>query len=41
MNPDYVMVLFTDPMGKKMLAGAVVMQVLGALVIQKIVNIKV
>jgi tight adherence protein B len=41
MNPDYVMVLFTDPMGKKMLAGAVVMQVLGALVIKKIVNIKV
>ena len=41
LNPDYVMVLFTDPMGKKMLAGAVVMQVLGALVIRKIVNIKV
>ena len=41
MNPDYVMVLFTDPMGKKMLAGAAVMQVLGALVIKKIVNIKV
>ena len=33
--------LFTDPMGKKMLAVAVVMQVLGALVIRKIVNIKV
>ena len=41
MNPDYVMVLFTDPMGKKMLAGAAVMQVLGALTIKKIVNIKV
>jgi tight adherence protein B len=41
LNPDYVMVLFTDPMGKKMLAGGVVMQVLGALVIRKIVNIKV
>ena len=24
LNPDYVMVLFTDPMGQKMLAGAVV-----------------
>ena len=35
------MVLFTDPMGKKMLAVAVVMQILGALVIRKIVNIKV
>ena len=41
LNPDYVMVLFTDPMGKKMLLGGVVMQVLGALVIRKIVNIKV
>ena len=41
LNPDYVMLLFTDPMGKKMLAGGVVLQVLGALVIRKIVNIKV
>jgi tight adherence protein B len=41
LNPEYVMVLFTDPMGKKMLAGGVVMQILGALVIRKIVNIKV
>lgn len=41
LNPDYIMVLLTDPMGKKMLAGAIFMQVLGALVIRKIVNIKV
>jgi tight adherence protein B len=41
LNPDYIMMLFTDPMGKKMLAGAIVMQVIGALVIRKIVNIKV
>jgi tight adherence protein B len=41
LNPDYLMVLFTDPMGKKMLAGAIFMQILGALVIRKIVNIKV
>ena len=41
LNPDYITVLFTDPMGKKMLAGAIVMQVLGALVIRKIINIKV
>ncbi len=41
LNRDYVMVLFTDPTGTKMLAGAVIMQVLGALVIRKIVNIKV
>jgi tight adherence protein B len=41
LNPDYVMPLFTDPLGKQMLAGGVIMQILGALVIRKIVNIKV
>lgn len=41
LNPDYIMVLFTDPLGKKMLAVAIFLQVLGALVIRKIVNIKV
>lgn len=41
LNPDYCMTLFTDPMGHQMLAGAVVMQIVGALVIRKIVNIKV
>jgi tight adherence protein B len=41
LNPTYITVLFTDPMGTKMLAAAVVMQILGALVIRKIVNIRV
>jgi tight adherence protein B len=41
LNPDYCTQLFTDPMGHQMLAGAIVLQVLGALVIRKIVNIKV
>ena len=41
LNPDYVMVLFTDPMGTKMLVAAAILQVLGALMIRKIVNIKV
>ncbi len=41
MNPEYVSQLFTDPAGKKMLAVAVFMQVLGAVVIKKIVDIKV
>jgi tight adherence protein B len=41
MNPEYVMVLFTDELGKKMLIGGVLSQILGALVIRKIVNIKV
>ena len=41
MNPDYLMVLFTDPMGKKMLVGGIITQLLGALLIRKIVNIRV
>lgn len=41
MNPDYLMLLFTDPLGKKMLIGGVLMQLFGALVIRKIVNIRV
>jgi len=41
LNPGYISVLFTDPMGKKMLGVAIFMQILGALVIRKIVNIKV
>lgn len=41
MNPEYIKVLFTDPMGKQMLAGAIALQVVGALVIKKIINIKV
>lgn len=41
LNPGYITPLFTDPLGQKMLAGAVVMQLLGALVIRKIINIKV
>jgi tight adherence protein B len=41
LNPEYEMALFTDEMGQKMLIGAAVMQLLGAAVIRKIVNIKV
>jgi tight adherence protein B len=41
LNPEYCMQLFTDPMGNQMLAAAVILQVVGALVIRKIVNIKV
>ncbi len=41
LNPDYIMVLFTDPLGTKMLAVGALMQVAGALVIRKIINIKV
>jgi tight adherence protein B len=41
MNPEYLMLLFTDPLGKKMLIGGIVTQLLGALMIRKIVNIRV
>lgn len=41
LNADYVTLLFTDPFGRKMVAGALFMQVLGAVVIKKIVDIKV
>ena len=41
LNPTYVMLLFTDPIGRKMIAVAVVLQILGAITIKKIVNIKI
>jgi len=41
LNPAYCRMLFEDPMGQQMLAVAVVMQILGAIVIKKIINIKV
>jgi tight adherence protein B len=41
LNPDYIMLLFTDPLGRKMIGAAAVLQVLGAVSIKKIVTIKV
>jgi len=41
LNPDYVMLLFTTDIGKKMIAGGIIMQVLGAVAIKKIIDIKV
>ncbi|MFM7738682.1 MAG: type II secretion system F family protein, partial [Planctomycetota bacterium] len=41
LNNEYIMKLVTEPLGRKMLAGAAVMQVLGAIVIKKIITIKV
>jgi tight adherence protein B len=40
-NPTYLLILFRDPLGQKMLIGAVVLQMLGAIVIKKIVDIKI
>ncbi len=41
MKPDYISMLWTDPMGIQMSIFALVMQILGALCIKKIVDIKV
>lgn len=41
LNPDYVMLLFTEELGRKMIAAAVVLQILGAVAIKKIVAIKI
>lgn len=41
MNPEYITPLFTDELGRYMIFGAVVMQLLGALAIKKIITIRV
>jgi tight adherence protein B len=40
-KPDYVESLWTTDLGKKMSVAAIIAQIIGALVIRKIVNIKV
>ena len=41
MKPDYIELLWKDPMGVKMSIGAIILMVLGSLAIKKIVDIKV
>ncbi len=41
LNYNYVMLLFTDPLGQKMMIAGVISQIVGALVIKKIITIKV
>jgi tight adherence protein B len=41
MNPKYLGVLFTDPLGIRMVGAAAVIMVIGALVIKKMIHIKV
>jgi tight adherence protein B len=41
LNPDYVMLLFNDPLGHKILGAACVLQVIGAVVLWKVVHIEV
>jgi tight adherence protein B len=40
-NPEYLTPLFTDPMGQAMVAGASVMMIIGAVVMKKMIAIKV
>lgn len=40
-SPEFTSLLFTDPLGQKLLAGAVVSETIGFLVIQRIVNIEI
>lgn len=40
-NPDYVLLLFTDELGRKMASAAIVLQIIGAYSIKKIIQIKV
>jgi tight adherence protein B len=39
-SPDYMRPLITDPLGTKMLAVGGTMQVIGTLIIRKLVNIR-
>jgi tight adherence protein B len=41
LNPDYVMQLFTKELGRQMMGAAIVLQILGAIAIKKIVDIKI
>ena len=41
LNQDYVMLLFTNELGKKMIGFGIIMQILGAICIKKIIDIKV
>ena len=41
LNRDYVMLLFTEELGRKMIAAAAVLQLMGAVAIKKIVAIKI
>ena len=40
-QPEFMSLLFTDPLGRMMLTGAVVLRVIGFFVISRIVNIEV
>jgi tight adherence protein B len=39
-SPNHIMTLINDPMGVKMILGALVLQIVGTLIIRKLVNIE-
>lgn len=41
MNPDYLVPLFTDPMGHVMVGGAAIMMIIGGIVMKRLISIKV
>ena len=41
MNPDYMQVLWRDPRGHKLIAVASIMQILGMLMVKKIMTIRI
>jgi Flp pilus assembly protein TadB len=41
LNKEYTMVLIDDPTGRKLMAGALFLQFLGAMWIKKIINVQV
>lgn len=41
MNRDYVMLLFSRSLGKQMMIGAIISQIIGGYVIHRIVSIRV
>ena len=41
MKPDYIELLWKDPMGVKMSIGAIVLMIIGSYAIKKIIDIKV
>jgi tight adherence protein B len=41
LNPEYMSVLWNDPRGQKLIAIALTMQLMGMLMVRKIINIKI
>jgi tight adherence protein B len=39
MSPDHIKILINDPLGVKMIIGALILQIIGTLTIRKLVNI--